>query len=79
MFDHDHRVALVPEAFENLDQTVGVGRVKSDGRFVEDVQRAAEAAFTVGGEGPEVASSRVAALNAGLMGTADTCLAAYTD
>jgi hypothetical protein len=46
---------------------------------VEDVQRAAEAAFAVGGEGPEVANSRVAALNTGLMGTADNCLAVYTD
>ena len=46
---------------------------------VDDVRRAAEAAFAVGGEGAEVANSRVAALDAGLMGTADTCLAAYTD
>jgi predicted metalloprotease len=46
---------------------------------VDDVRRAAEAAFAVGGEGPAIANSRVAALNTGLTGTADTCLAVYTD
>ena len=37
LYDND-RVAGVAQPFENIDQTPGVARVKSDARFVEDVE-----------------------------------------
>ena len=44
-----------------------------------DVRNAAASAFAIGGARPDVVDSRLAALDAGLVGTVDVCLAAYTD
>jgi hypothetical protein len=46
---------------------------------VIDVRNAAAAAFAVGGAGPDVVDSRLAALDTGLGGNVDVCLAVYTD
>jgi hypothetical protein len=46
---------------------------------VVDVRNSAAAAFAVGGAGPDVVDSRLAALDTGLGGTVDVCLAVYTD
>ena len=51
-------------------------------RFVgntADVRNAAASAYAIGGAGPDVVDSRLAALDAGLGGTVDSCLAVYTD
>ena len=46
---------------------------------IEDVRNSAVAAFATGRGGPEVADSRMAAFNAGLMETVDACLATYLE
>ena len=37
MLDHDHGVAYIPEALENLDEPVGVAGMQADGWLVQDV------------------------------------------
>ena len=55
MFDDEHRVALVAEAFERVEEHAGVAVVQTDGRFVEDVADAAEVRAELGGEADALA------------------------
>ena len=41
VLDHDHRVALLDQAVEDLEQPLDVGEVQAGGRLVEDVERVA--------------------------------------
>ena len=50
VFDDDDRVAEVAEFGERIEQALIVARVKANGRFVEDVQHADEAAADLAGE-----------------------------
>ena len=47
---HNHRVPQVAEGFEDVDEAVGVARVKPDGGLVEDVEAAHERTAQRGGE-----------------------------
>ena len=40
MFDHHHRVALVDEPLQDVEQVLDVGEVQARGGLVEDVERA---------------------------------------
>ena len=40
VLDHDHRVAMVAQAVQHLEQHFDVGEVQAGGGFVEDVERA---------------------------------------
>ena len=44
VFDHHHRVALVDERMEQLDQATAVRLVQADGRFFQDVEVRADLA-----------------------------------
>ena len=41
MLDHDYRVALVPQAMQHTQQLADVVKMKSGGRFVQNIQRSA--------------------------------------
>ena len=50
VLDHDHRVALVPQTLEGLEQHLVVPGVQADGRLVEDVAHPAQVRAELRGE-----------------------------
>ncbi len=50
VFDHDHRVAQVTQAFQGLQQAVVVALVQPDGGLVEDVHHAHQAGTDLTGQ-----------------------------
>ena len=51
MFDDDHRVALDCQLSQDAGERCRVTRVETDGRFVEDVERADQAGAELIGQG----------------------------
>ena len=51
MFDDDHRVTLECQLSQDAGERCGVTRVETDGRFVEDVERADQACTELIGQG----------------------------
>ena len=45
VFDHDERIALIPEAIKYLKKSGDIGKVESGGRFVEQVESLAGGCF----------------------------------
>ena len=45
VFDHQHGVARVGEALQDVEQLLDVGEVQAGGRLVQDVDRAARGAL----------------------------------
>ena len=50
MFDHNHAVAQIAQAFEGGEQAVIVALVQADGGFVQNVHHAGQAAADLAGE-----------------------------
>ena len=50
VLDHDDGVAGVAEFFEDADETVGVARMQTDGRFVEHEERVDETGAEASGQ-----------------------------
>ena len=50
MFDDDHRVLMIPESLEQVDQSFGISGMESDAGFIEDIKGVDQPAAQTAGE-----------------------------
>lgn len=50
MFDDDHRVLVIPESLEQVDQSVGISGMESDAGFIEHIKGVDQPAAQTAGE-----------------------------